>query len=210
MSTTKSTRWRSTLAASALLACLPLPALAHHVMDGQTPVTWWQGLLSGLAHPLFGIDHFLFLVALGLLSFGVRGAWRPAMSFMIGVSIGVLIHVYGLSLPAGEVLVALTLGIAGAALALHYQGRGRVLMTALALAGVLHGYAFGESIAGADQVVIGSYLLGLAIMQAVVCGLVVAAARHLESRSRDMAPGAVRFMGAVIGAAGLVLMGIAV
>ena len=198
------------MAASALLACLPLPALAHHVMDGQTPVTWWQGLLSGLAHPLFGIDHLLFLVALGLLCLSVRGAWRLAMSFMIGVSIGVLIHVYGLSLPAGEVLVAVTLGIAGAALALHYQGRGRVLLPALALAGVLHGYAFGESIAGSDQAVISSYLLGLTIMQAVVCALIVAAGRRLESRSHDMTRGFVRCIGAVIGVAGLVLMGFAV
>jgi urease accessory protein len=28
------------------------PALAHHAMDGQTPSTFVQGLLSGLGHPV--------------------------------------------------------------------------------------------------------------------------------------------------------------
>src|SRR5262245_38936435 len=43
-------------------------AFAHHFMGGQLPSTAWQGLLSGLGHPIIGIDHFAFTVAVGLMS----------------------------------------------------------------------------------------------------------------------------------------------
>src|SRR5258708_8756452 len=47
----------------ASIALLIDPALAHHVMGGQVPVTFRDGLLSGLAHPIIGIDHFAAVVA---------------------------------------------------------------------------------------------------------------------------------------------------
>src|SRR5258708_39001607 len=43
------------------------PALAHHVMGGRLPVTFADGLLSGLGHPIIGLDHFAAVVAESLL-----------------------------------------------------------------------------------------------------------------------------------------------
>ena len=40
-------------------------AFAHHLMGGEVPTTAWQGLLSGLGHPIIGIDHFAFIVGVG-------------------------------------------------------------------------------------------------------------------------------------------------
>jgi len=42
------------------------PASAHHVMGGATPATFAQGLLSGLGHPVIGLDHLTFVLAVGL------------------------------------------------------------------------------------------------------------------------------------------------
>src|SRR5258708_8698214 len=42
------------------------PACAHHVMGGATPATFAQGLLSGLGHPVIGLAHLAFLLAVGL------------------------------------------------------------------------------------------------------------------------------------------------
>ena len=44
------------------------PALAHHVMGGHMPVTFADGLLSGLAHPIIGFDHFAAVVAVACLA----------------------------------------------------------------------------------------------------------------------------------------------
>ena len=40
-----------------------VPAEAHHVMGGRMPSTFMEGLLSGLGHPVVGLDHLAFIVA---------------------------------------------------------------------------------------------------------------------------------------------------
>lgn len=45
-----------------LVLLAPDAAPAHHLMDGALPATPWQGLLSGLAHPVVGLDHLAALV----------------------------------------------------------------------------------------------------------------------------------------------------
>ena len=52
--------------AAAALAASAGPAAAHHVMGGRTPATFTQGLLSGLGHPIIGVDHLAFVVAVGI------------------------------------------------------------------------------------------------------------------------------------------------
>ena len=44
------------------------PASAHHPMGGKMPSTFFEGFLSGLAHPLIGVDHLAFIVAVGLFA----------------------------------------------------------------------------------------------------------------------------------------------
>lgn len=51
---------------------LPGVVWAHHFMEDQLPQTFAQGLLSGLAHPVIGVDHLAFIVAAGFLLALVR------------------------------------------------------------------------------------------------------------------------------------------
>lgn len=68
------------LAIPALLLTLA-PASAHHVMDGQLPSTFAQGLLSGLGHPVIGPDHLAFLIAVGVaVGAGVSASRCPSSS----------------------------------------------------------------------------------------------------------------------------------
>ena len=53
-------------AASILIPAFPV--LAHHPNGGETPSNFIQGFLSGLGHPVIGIDHLVFVVAIGLLA----------------------------------------------------------------------------------------------------------------------------------------------
>ena len=42
----------------------PQPALAHHALGGRIPSNFFEGFLSGLAHPVIGLDHLAFVVAI--------------------------------------------------------------------------------------------------------------------------------------------------
>ena len=55
----------------ALALLLAPSASAHHALGGAMPASWTQGLMSGLAHPILGIDHLAFVVGVGLLAAGL-------------------------------------------------------------------------------------------------------------------------------------------
>ena len=104
---------------AALLALLPLPALAHHPMGGATPATLWQGLASGVGHPVIGPDHLAFLIAAGVLAAALplgSGVFAIA-AFVLGGFAGSLLHVAGIGLGPVETAVALSVLAAGVALA---------------------------------------------------------------------------------------------
>ena len=57
----------ATLTLIALVA-LASPAFAHHPLGGALTGSGFEGLMSGFGHPILGPDHFVFVVAAGLLA----------------------------------------------------------------------------------------------------------------------------------------------
>lgn len=153
-----------TLAAAA--AFTPSLALAHHGIDGRTPTTLAEGLVSGLAHPILGLDHLVFLLAAGLAA----GALRLGLGFLglfILASIGGLVlHLAHLDLPLAESAVGGTILVLGLAAGSRSEVGAKAWMMLFAVAGLLHGYAYGESIVGAAAAPLTGYLLGLGLVQA--------------------------------------------
>jgi urease accessory protein len=152
------------------LAAWLSPALAHHPMGGMTPATLWQGLLSGFGHPVIEADHLMFLLAAGVLCGAgrivprARALWLAAL-FASAAMAGTLLRVPGVVVPFGEAYVAVSLIVVAACL---LAGRlpGAGLATPLAVAaGLAHGYAFGETVIGAEATPIAGYLVGLALTQ---------------------------------------------
>ena len=177
------------------------PAFAHHVMGGRTPSTFGEGLLSGLGHPVIGIDHLAFLVAVGVVA-GLAGLnlLLPTL-FVAASAIGVALHVKGVNIPGAEVMVAASVIVAGALVA-----RGAVSSTALwgalfAAAGLVHGYAFGESIFGAETTPLAAYLIGLVVIQGALAIGIAALTRRLAADA--IAP---RLAGAAIAGIGLAVL----
>jgi urease accessory protein len=145
-----------------------LSAQAHHVMGGRTPETFMQGLLSGLAHPVIGLDHLAFIVGMGVAAGVATLNLAIPVVFIVASALGVGLHVQGVALPAAELVVAASVLLIGAMVA-----AGRALPTGgwvalFALAGLFHGYAFGESIFGAERAPLEAYLAGLVIVQTVL------------------------------------------
>ena len=174
-------------------------------MGGRTPSTFMEGLLSGLGHPVIGLDHLAFLVAIGIVV-GIAGLnlLLPVV-FVAAVALGVLLHVAGFALPGAEFLVALSVVVAGLLLVI-----GRALpVTAwgalFAIAGLFHGYALGESIYGADRTALGAYLLGLVVIHSALAVGLALLTRPLDLRVAQLAPRIAGALILVVGAAAIVV-----
>ncbi|MGQ0671487.1 MAG: HupE/UreJ family protein [Hyphomicrobium sp.] len=187
---------------AALALGVASPAFAHHPMGGVTPTTFMQGLLSGFGHPIIGLDHFAAIIGVGILA-ALIGA-RPQMVFafvaaMIG---GVVLHLASFDLPNSELLVALSTLFIGQLVALRLAPTAFPLTLVFATAGLVHGYALGESIVGAEPTPLYAYFAGLAIVQSAIALGAYAAIGVLRSRTADAAPVAITAAGLAIAVLG--------
>jgi len=169
------------VAAAALLlgAGLMQPASAHHVMDGALPVTAWQGLLSGLGHPVIGLDHLAFVVGVGLIAHAVGRILLLPLVFVAGTALGCWVHIAGYTVAWSEAAIALSAVIAAAVLAVRARIPAGALAALLLAAGAVHGYAYGESIVGAEPAPLAAYVAGFAIVQYAIAVASAAALRRL-------------------------------
>lgn len=137
------------------------PSVAHHaeaiLQLAPTPLS---GLISGLAHPVLGADHLLFLLSLSMVGLQQRRRWMLSL-----LAVGLLGSWAGLvfpALPATETLVALSLVLV--ALVLLERAPRSLLLPAFAL----HGYVLSASVLGWSSMPLISYLFGLAISQSLL------------------------------------------
>jgi urease accessory protein len=189
------------LVASALAA---EPAFAHHLMGGRTPSTFLEGLLSGLGHPVIGIDHFAAVVAVGCLAAAHRAGAALAVAFVIAMMGGVALHLHGTTVPAAELLVALSVIALGAILLRLRQLPVSAALGLFVVVGLIHGYALGESIYGAERTPLAAYLIGLAIIQSGIALGAMAIARAVTRDSADQVR--LRLIGAGIAGIGLAVL----
>ena len=182
-----------------LIWAVPEPAAAHHVIGGMTPVTFTQGLLSGLGHPIIGLDHFAAIVAVGCLTAWQRQGPLLIVAYVIAMIAGVAFHVRGLSVAGTEIMVALSVLVLGVAL-LRPVLSAPPLFVLFVVAGLINGYALGESIGGAEPAPLYAYFIGLAVIQIAVALAALAIVRALERRQLAVR---VHLFGAVIVGIGL-------
>ena len=118
--------------------------------------------------------------------------------------VGVAVHLQGATLPGSEILVALSVIALGVALLRQRQMAAGAALALFAAVGILHGYALGESIYGAERTPLYAYLLGLAVIQSVVVLGAMYFARMMWRRSDDHTP--LRLAGAGIAGIGLAIL----
>ncbi len=184
------------------------PALAHHPMGGMTPATFTQGLLSGLGHPVIGLDHLAALIGVGLVSSRfARGLTLPAF-WIVAMAAGVALHLASADLPYAEALVALSVVAIGLAATVRTSLPYGLIAALFAAGGAVHGYALAESIVGAEATPLAAYLAGLVAVQVALTTGVALAVRFVSKGSLAMPSPRLRLAGlavAVTGAATLVL-----
>jgi urease accessory protein len=168
-------------------------AQAHHLMElMQLQATPLAGLLSGLAHPILGPDHLLFLLALSLVGLQHRTPWMLALlvTGLAGSAAGLLLP----GLPAAEALVSFTLVVV--ALVLMARLDRRLLLPAFAL----HGYVLSAAVLGWSAAPMFSYLAGLLLSQAALLLLALVSLRHLTT---NLLPSTRRAMALILTGLGL-------
>ncbi len=181
------------------------PAAAHHVMDNQLPATLVQGLLSGFGHPVIGLDHLAAIIAVGCIAATQSRGAMLALNFVLAMILGTAVHITEANIPAGEILVALSVVVLGIVM-LRTPPVSRIVALGLfALAGFFHGYALGESIVGAEPAPLYAYLAGLAIIQSAIALAAMAVTRWLLARP-SFEPVRLRLAGAAIAGFGFALL----
>jgi urease accessory protein len=159
-------------------------ASAHHLMGGKTPSTFVDGILSGVGHPIIGPDHLAFIVALGIAVGVCRLSLLTPFLFLLAMACGVAAHVTAINIPLAELIVAVSVLAAGVLIALDWSIPSGAWAALFSFAGFFHGYAYGESIYGAEPTPLAAYLVGLVAVQTVVVVGISLASRAIWTASR--------------------------
>src|SRR6266404_2837555 len=99
------------------LACLLWPALAPaHVGQGDIS----GGFLAGVAHPIFGLDHVVAMVAVGIwgAQLGAPAIWVLPVTFPIVMAFGGVLGGLGIPIPGIEIGIALSAIVLGGMIAI--------------------------------------------------------------------------------------------
>lgn len=183
------------LALASLAALVALPAHAH---TGHGDIA---GFVSGFLHPLFGPDHLLAMVAVGLWAglIGGRAVWAWPAAFVSVMVMGGALGITGIGLPAVEPMIigsVIVIGLLTAFAARPAVAIGAVICGVFALA---HGHAHGEEMPLAANAI--GYALGFAVATALLHGTGIAAACAARAR-----PAAIRAAGGAVAALGVALL----
>jgi urease accessory protein len=197
--------FRSIPLAAGLALAATAPAAAHHVMGGRTPDTAMAGLLSGFGHPIIGLDHLAALVAIGCLAALHSAGPLLVLGYVVAIVLGVGAHLASVTVPGPEVLVAVSVIALGAVIVWRSNIGGATALALFAVVGVLHGYALGESIVGAEATPLATYLIGLTVIQgAIGLGVMVVSRMLLDPVTGEFA--SVRLLGAGVMGVGLAML----
>ncbi len=106
------------------------------------------GLQAGLTHPVLGLDHFLAMVSVGIVSsqIGNKAIWSVPMTFVVVMAIGGALGMANIGLISIEIGIALSVIVLGFTIASNAKFNNIVIYTFVAMFAIFHGYAHGLEI----------------------------------------------------------------
>ena len=126
-----------------ILTCLlvyPLPVLAHNY-------TGMVGFYDGISHPVLGLDHFLAMISVGILSaqIGGKAIWTIPATFVFVMTIGGLV---GFLLTINdhffiEVVIILWVILLGFGITIEKKIPIKLIIIFVGIFGLFHGAAHG-------------------------------------------------------------------
>ena len=154
---------------------LPSSSWAHVGLHGD-------GFTSGFAHPIFGFDHFLAMLSVGLLSvqLGGRAIWTVPATFVLFVLIGGILGMRGVPFFTVEAGIASSVLILGLAILADRRIPVLFAMAGVAVFGLFHGHAHGTEMPGFvhPAAYASGFVLGTALIHLLGVGLGLFATRN--------------------------------
>jgi urease accessory protein len=148
----------------AITLAATIPAFAH--LD---PVEHGS-LAAGFSHPLFGLDHILAMVAVGLWAAqqGGRAIWAAPAAFIGTMALGFAAALAGVPLPFVEPVILASVIFIGIAIALALPIPTSAMAALVGFFALFHGHAHGGELgaAGAWQFALG-FVLATGLLHAV-------------------------------------------
>jgi urease accessory protein len=177
-----------------VLPFLLLPAVAGaHAGDGDA------ALMTGLMHPVFGLDHLLAMVSVGVVSSQLGGGsvWRIPAAFVSAMTVGGAGGLARMPVLQAELGITVSVLMLGAAMLLAHRSMSPGPITALVAAfGLCHGYAHGLEIPKAASPAL--YTLGFVMSTATLHIVGVVVGEVTARQALRLAGGAVFASGAVL------------
>ena len=138
-------RWAPALAV--LLILWAQDAFAH-VQLGEA-----AGLLSGLLHPISGLDHVLAMVAVGLwgAQLGAPAVWLLPVCFPMVMAMGGTLGLLGVHVPGIEIGIAASAILLGAAVMSEARPSLMIAAALVAFFAIFHGYAHGTELPAGES-----------------------------------------------------------
>lgn len=191
-----------TLVASLFALALLIPAVAFaHTGQGAT-----AGFAHGFAHPIFGVDHVLAMVAVGLFAgqLGGRALWMVPAAFVGVMAVGGALGVAKMAVPGVEIGIALSVVVLGAAVAFRLKAPVALAMALVGAFAVFHGHAHGtempETAAGVAYGI--GFMLATSLLHGAGIGLGYVAAKLADAKGALV----VRGLGGAMSVFGLVIL----
>jgi urease accessory protein len=124
------------------LAFWPGAALAH-VPGGEV-----AGLVSGLLHPISGLDHVVAMLAVGLwgAQLGAPALWLLPITFPVVMALGGMLGLLGLHVPGVELGIALSAVALGIVVLCEARPPAVLAAALVAVLAVFHGHAHGTEL----------------------------------------------------------------
>lgn len=177
---------RALVLAGPVLAALTGPAFAH--LDPGTHGSF----AAGFSHPLFGLDHILAMVAVGLWVASVamsggdkqnNAVWLVPAAFVATMALGFGAAIAGFPLPFVEPVILASVIFIGIMIALALPLPTVGVGAIVAFFALFHGHAHGGELgaAGAGQFALG-FILATALLHAVGIALAFGLTRLFTSR----------------------------
>ena len=186
------------LLAAAALGAATAPAFAH-----LNPAEHGS-FLAGVSHPLFGWDHVLVMVSVGIWAamIGGKALWAVPAAFVGTMSAGFLLAIAGVHLPFVEPVILASVVALGLLVATAVKLPVPLAATLVGAFALFHGHAHGTEMAGAGALAFG---VGFALSTAALHVAGLGIGRGLAATGRPML---LRAIGAASALAGLALMAV--
>lgn len=121
------------------------------------------GFLTGLRHPISGLDHVLAMIAVGLwgAQLGAPAIWLLPIAFPMVMAMGGTLGLMGVPLPGIEYGIALSAVLLGAAVMFEIRPPPGIAAALVGVFAIFHGYAHGTELPSGQSALL--YSMGFVI-----------------------------------------------